>query len=137
MLFRSMGARGLAAPVFVPFTAQTRMSGVDVAQGNMVRSVRKGAADAVRRYVTERAGKFPEAVMQAVDDVARAGSTPLVVAEALSEGTEDSVRVLLAREARMVRVVPGGGRTLALSNDGTRLAWSDGGTGRKIGRAHV
>jgi potassium-transporting ATPase ATP-binding subunit len=89
-----MGARGLAAPVFVPFTAQTRMSGVDVAQGNMVRSVRKGAADAVRRYVTGRAGKFPEAVTQAVDDVARAGSTPLVVAEALSEGTEDSVRVL-------------------------------------------
>ena len=50
--------------------------------------------------------------------------------ETLAVATEDSVRVLLAREARMVRVVPGGGRTLALSNDGTRLAWSDGGTGR-------
>ena len=89
-----MGGKGLAAPVFVPFTAQTRMSGVDVANGNVVRSVRKGAADAVRRYVTERAGKFPESVMQAVDDVARAGSTPLVVAESVAEGTEDSVRVL-------------------------------------------
>ncbi len=70
------------------------MSGVDVTHGVRVRSVRKGAADAVRRYVADRAGKFPDAVMQAVDDVARAGSTPLVVAEAIAEGTEDSVRVL-------------------------------------------
>ncbi|MNS53708.1 Potassium-transporting ATPase B chain [compost metagenome] len=89
-----MGGKGLDAPVFVPFTAQTRMSGVDVTHGMRVRSVRKGAADAVRRYVADRAGKFPDAVMQAVDDVARAGSTPLVVAEAIAEGTEDSVRVL-------------------------------------------
>lgn len=89
-----MGGKGLDAPVFVPFTAQTRMSGVDVTHGARVRSVRKGAADAVRRYVADRAGKFPDALMQAVDDVARAGSTPLVVAEAISEGTEDSVRVL-------------------------------------------
>jgi K+-transporting ATPase ATPase B chain len=43
--------------VFVPFTAQTRMSGVDCLAG--VRSVRKGAADAVRRYVTERAASSP------------------------------------------------------------------------------
>ncbi|CAG2150635.1 potassium-transporting ATPase subunit KdpB [Cupriavidus plantarum] len=89
-----LGNRSMAAPVFVPFSAQTRMSGVDVTQGNQVRSVRKGAAEAVRRYVTERAGKFPEAVVNAVDDIARAGSTPLVVAEAISVGTEDSVRVL-------------------------------------------
>ncbi|SDD11371.1 K+-transporting ATPase ATPase B chain [Cupriavidus sp. YR651] len=89
-----MGAKGLAAPVFVPFSAQTRMSGIDVTNGTVVRSVRKGAADALRRYVTGHAGKFPDAVMQAVDDVARAGSTPLVVAEMVSEGSEDSVRVL-------------------------------------------
>ncbi|WP_454719536.1 MULTISPECIES: potassium-transporting ATPase subunit KdpB [Cupriavidus] len=81
---------GALRPVFVPFTAQTRMSGVDAGG----RSVRKGAADAVRRYVTERAGKFPEAVMQAVDDVARAGSTPLVVAESFDDGHGGSVRVL-------------------------------------------
>ncbi|SOZ39570.1 potassium-transporting ATPase subunit KdpB [Cupriavidus neocaledonicus] len=79
-----------ALPVFVPFSAQTRMSGIDLAHGDGARQVRKGAADAVRRYVTEHAGKFPDAVMQAVDDVARAGSTPLVVADA--SGT--SVRVL-------------------------------------------
>jgi K+-transporting ATPase ATPase B chain len=55
-----------------------------------VRSVRKGAADAVRRYVRAR-GKFPDAVMQAVDDVARAGSTPLVVA---AIARPEAVRVL-------------------------------------------
>ncbi|WP_439672571.1 potassium-transporting ATPase subunit KdpB [Cupriavidus necator] len=88
---------GLAAPVmaslkpeFVPFSAQTRMSGVDLSDGGGERHVRKGAADAVRRYVTERAGKFPDAVLQAVDEVARAGSTPLVVADA----NGGSVRVL-------------------------------------------
>ena len=77
-------------PVFIPFTAQTRMSGVDLRNGDGERIVRKGAADAVRRFVTERAGKFPEAVMQAVGDVARAGSTPLVVAEE----ADGNVRVL-------------------------------------------
>ncbi|KAI3599554.1 Potassium-transporting ATPase B chain [Cupriavidus necator H850] len=88
---------GLTAPVmasqkpeFVPFSAQTRMSGVDLSDGGGERHVRKGAADAVRRYVTERAGKFPDAVLQAVDEVARVGSTPLVVADA----NGDSVRVL-------------------------------------------
>ncbi|WP_316154228.1 potassium-transporting ATPase subunit KdpB [Cupriavidus sp. BIC8F] len=88
---------GLTAPVmaslkpeFVPFSAHTRMSGVDLSDGGGERHVRKGAADAVRRYVTERAGKFPDAVLQAVDEVARAGSTPLVVADA----SGDAVRVL-------------------------------------------
>ncbi|SOY56014.1 P-type ATPase, high-affinity potassium transport system, B chain [Cupriavidus taiwanensis] len=77
-------------PEFVPFSAQTRMSGVDLRDGAGERHVRKGAADAVRRYVTERAGKFPDAVLQAVDEVARAGSTPLVVADA----NGDAVRAL-------------------------------------------
>ncbi|WP_317920252.1 potassium-transporting ATPase subunit KdpB [Cupriavidus sp. TA19] len=77
-------------PEFVPFSAQTRMSGVDLRDDGGERHVRKGAAAAVRRYVTERAGKFPDAVLQAVDEVARAGSTPLVVADA----NGDSVRVL-------------------------------------------
>ncbi len=67
---------------FVPFTAQTRMSGVDLRGNGVPRHVRKGAADAVRRYVAERAGKFPDAVAQAVEEVARAGSTPLVVTDA-------------------------------------------------------
>lgn len=63
---------------FVHFTAQTRMSGVDLADG---RSIRKGAADAVRRHVEALGGQFPQALQQAVDDVSRRGSTPLVVAD--------------------------------------------------------
>ncbi|KAA0178734.1 potassium-transporting ATPase subunit KdpB [Cupriavidus gilardii] len=86
---------------FVPFTAQTRMSGVDVhedGERGHVRHVRKGAADAVRRYVAERAGKFPDAVAQAVEEVARAGGTPLVVADeqGIQQGGEQGsdIRVL-------------------------------------------
>jgi K+-transporting ATPase ATPase B chain len=63
---------------FVHFTAQTRMSGVDLAQG---RQLRKGAADAIRRHVEAAGGSFPAALQQAVDEVARRGSTPLVVAD--------------------------------------------------------
>ncbi len=62
---------------FVPFTAQTRMSGVNL-NG---REIRKGATDAVEKYVTANGGKFPHDVRAVVDDVAREGATPLVVAE--------------------------------------------------------
>ncbi|BCL74717.1 potassium-transporting ATPase ATP-binding subunit [Jeongeupia sp. HS-3] len=62
---------------FVPFTAQTRMSGVDY-DG---RQIRKGALDAVRRHVAEIGGTFPDAVTKAADDVARRGATPLVVTD--------------------------------------------------------
>jgi len=62
---------------FVHFSAQTRMSGVNI-QG---RQIRKGAADAIRRYVEEQGGQFPPEFRKLVDDVARRGSTPLVVAE--------------------------------------------------------
>ena len=67
---------------FVPFTAQTRMSGVDFpANGAPARSIRKGAAEAMRLYVDQLGGQFPPAVTQTVDDVSRSGGTPLVVAE--------------------------------------------------------
>ncbi|WP_422842654.1 potassium-transporting ATPase subunit KdpB [Acidovorax sp. M2(2025)] len=68
---------------FVHFTAQTRMSGVDL-QGTgsqAPRQLRKGAADAIRRHVEALGGRFPTAVQTAVDDVSRRGSTPLVVAD--------------------------------------------------------
>jgi K+-transporting ATPase ATPase B chain len=71
-------------PVYVAFSAQTRMSGINVGQtasGDTARQIRKGAADAIRTHVTLLAGKFPEAVSTAVDDVARAGGTPLVVSD--------------------------------------------------------
>ena len=66
---------------FVPFTAQTRMSGVDLSTPQGPRSLRKGAADAVRRHVEALGGSFPAPVQQAVDNVSRKGSTPLVVAD--------------------------------------------------------
>jgi len=64
---------------FVPFTAQTRMSGVDFHDEN--RKIRKGASDAIRQYVVSLGGIFPDDVQKSVDDVARKGSTPLVVCE--------------------------------------------------------
>ncbi len=67
------------AATFVPFTAQTRMSGVDLPG----REIRKGAATAVREYVTAKGGMFAPAVQAQVDVVAKRGSTPLVVAEVL------------------------------------------------------
>src|SRR6266481_1502248 len=62
---------------FVPFTAQTRMSGVNL-DG---REIRKGAADAIQNYVQGNSGSFPKELQLCVDEVARSGGTPLVVAE--------------------------------------------------------
>ena len=62
---------------FVAFSATTRMSGLDTAG----RSIRKGAADSVRRWAVEQGGAIPEDLDATVGRVARAGSTPLVVAD--------------------------------------------------------
>ncbi len=102
----NLRARELAEPQakFVPFTAQTRMSGVDffddssnsepaVRPGNgrggvalaappvANRSIRKGAAEAMRAYVEQLGGRFPEKVTLTVEEISRGGGTPLVVAE--------------------------------------------------------
>ena len=74
-------SRADVAGEFVPFTAQTRMSGVDLEGPQGLRSLRKGAADAVRRHVEALGGSLPAPVQQSVDNVSRKGSTPLVVAE--------------------------------------------------------
>jgi K+-transporting ATPase ATPase B chain len=63
--------------VFVPFTAQSRLSGVDLSG----REIRKGADDVIEDFVTGRGGEFPVQVRESVDRVARDGGTPLVVAE--------------------------------------------------------
>ncbi len=72
-------ARELQEPhaIFVPFTAQTRMSGVDIGG----QSVRKGAADSVRKWIEEQGGMYPLDVEKAVEAASRAGRTPLVVAD--------------------------------------------------------
>jgi K+-transporting ATPase ATPase B chain len=68
---------------FVPFTAQTRMSGVDfpAASGQPTRCIRKGAANSLRRHVDTLGGTFPHAVDHDVDTVSRNGGTPLVVSD--------------------------------------------------------
>lgn len=104
----SLRAREVAEPhaKFVPFSAQTRMSGVDFQEdgasvdlearphraggdvavapppaARAARSIRKGAVDAMRVYVDRQGGVFPQAVAQVVDEISRSGGTPLVVAE--------------------------------------------------------
>jgi K+-transporting ATPase ATPase B chain len=62
---------------FIPFSATTRMSGLDVGG----RSIRKGAAEAVCQWVSERGGKVPSETNGIVEKISRAGSTPLVVAD--------------------------------------------------------
>jgi K+-transporting ATPase ATPase B chain len=68
---------------FIPFTAQTRMSGVDLHKdaAEPTIHIRKGASEAVRSFVESNGGAFPQAVQKTVDEVSRRGATPLVVAE--------------------------------------------------------
>ena len=62
---------------FIPFTAQTRMSGVDL-DG---REIRKGAVDAITKYLSQHGTVLPKEIQAAVETIARSGGTPLVVAE--------------------------------------------------------
>ncbi len=83
--------RELIGAELVPFTAQTRMSGLDM-DG---RSVRKGAADSVRRWVEEQGGTVPPELGETVDSIAAQGGTPLVVAEGgAPDGTPRPPRAL-------------------------------------------
>src|SRR6201987_1384624 len=63
---------------FVPFTAQTRMSGINLPGG---RKIRKGASDAIVKFVKDQNGRIPSELDQVVESVASKGATPLVVAE--------------------------------------------------------
>lgn len=79
-LARKEGDRTQDIPgsAFIPFTAQTRMSGVDLPDGTLVR---KGAGDAISRYVKERGGKIPNDLQKQIDHIAGLGGTPLAVCE--------------------------------------------------------
>ncbi|MEQ1870511.1 MAG: potassium-transporting ATPase subunit KdpB [Vicinamibacterales bacterium] len=73
---------------FVPFTAQTRMSGIDLAPppgsvDRAVREIRKGATDAIQKWVAAKGGATPAALTSIVERIARSGGTPLVVADGL------------------------------------------------------
>ncbi|MEV7778142.1 potassium-transporting ATPase subunit KdpB [Kitasatospora sp. NPDC088351] len=71
----------LTHATWVPFTAQTRMSGVDLDEAEAVHQVRKGAAAAVTNWVTEQGGSVGGEVSALVDGISAAGGTPLVVAD--------------------------------------------------------
>ena len=63
---------------FIPFSAQTRMSGVNLGDG---RQIRKGSSDAIEKYVLELGGSFPEELRTNIESISNSGGTPLVVAE--------------------------------------------------------
>ncbi len=78
-LAETEGAAGKAdGSTFVPFSAYTRMSGVDLAGGE---SIRKGAPDSIRAWVRERGGNDSGILAQEVESIARAGGTPLLLAQ--------------------------------------------------------
>jgi K+-transporting ATPase ATPase B chain len=81
VLAKQHGIRGReltpAAAQFIPFSAQTRMSGVDLPD----RRIRKGAVDAIAAWLTEQGAALPPELQRELESVARQGATPLVVAE--------------------------------------------------------
>ncbi|MGH7527950.1 MAG: potassium-transporting ATPase subunit KdpB [Gemmatimonadales bacterium] len=80
---QASGADGQPPMTFVPFSAATRMSGVNIA----ARQLRKGAAEAIGRWVSESGGAMPSETERLVESIARQGGTPLVVAERQNGGT--------------------------------------------------
>ncbi|WP_457074013.1 potassium-transporting ATPase subunit KdpB [Modestobacter sp. SYSU DS0290] len=121
------GLRGreLDAAVFVPFTAQTRMSGVDLPDG---RQLRKGAAGAVLAWVRAQDGPVPPEVGDVVDSISAAGGTPLLLASASSDGArvlgvihlKDVVKEGMAERFAELRRM--GIRTVMITGDNERTA---------------
>ncbi|RYD18856.1 MAG: K(+)-transporting ATPase subunit B [Verrucomicrobiaceae bacterium] len=105
---------------FVPFTAQTRMSGINW-QG---RAIRKGAAESIRKHVESLGGKFPDAVREDVDSISNEGGTPLVVCEGakvlgtvhLKDIVKGGIRERFAKLREM------GIRTVMVTGDNPRTA---------------
>ena len=66
---------------FIPFTAQTRMSGVDITAGSKIHQIRKGSTEAIRSFIFENKGTFPQFIEQKANELAEQGATPLIVAQ--------------------------------------------------------
>lgn len=79
----SMRGEGVkpAQAQFIPFSANTRMSGIDFESASGPRSIRKGAGDSIKDYVKKMAGLIPQDLDAVVDGVAKSGGTPLVVVD--------------------------------------------------------
>ncbi len=68
--------------IFIPFTAQTSMSGIDLKNPDgKIRSIRKGSSSAIKKFIENNNGFFPKNVEETVTELSRQGATPLVVAE--------------------------------------------------------
>src|SRR5262249_43589554 len=80
---------------FVEFTAQTRMSGIDLADG---RQVRKGAASSVSKWVRDNGGTTPDELGGMVDGISAVGGTPLVVAEKPADGPARALGVIYLKD---------------------------------------
>ncbi|MGY2876800.1 potassium-transporting ATPase ATP-binding subunit [Marmoricola sp. URHA0025 HA25] len=114
----------LAGADFVPFTAQTRMSGVDLhGDGGSGRQIRKGAAAAVMKWIRDNGGHPTEEVGAIVDGISTAGGTPLVVAE-LSGGSARALGVINLKDVvkegmreRFVEMRRMGIRTVMITGD--------------------
>lgn len=112
---------------FIPFTAQTRMSGVDIKHSPSGRlEIRKGAIDAIRQYVERLGKKFPPELQAAANEVAKKGATPLAVAEngdvlgivVLKDTVKGGIRERFAQLRRM------GIRTVMITGDNQLTAAS-------------
>ena len=90
----------LTHATFVPFTAQTRMSGVDLSSvdGEANRAIRKGAAGAVMGWAREQGGQVPPRTVEIVDGISAAGGTPLLVAERRGDGAPRVLGVIQLKD---------------------------------------
>jgi K+-transporting ATPase ATPase B chain len=128
---RERGAGELPGAVFVPFTAQTRMSGVNLADGHADRGreVRKGAAASVAQWIRENGGTPPEELGRMVDDISAAGGTPLVVADRPAGGPARALGVIYLKDIvkegiaeRFAEMRAMGIRTVMITGDNPRTA---------------
>jgi K+-transporting ATPase ATPase B chain len=119
----------LTHATFVPFSAATRMSGVDLsANGSPARQIRKGAAGSVTNWVREQGGEVPAETGEIVDGISAAGGTPLVVAET-SEGVTRVLGVIHLKDVvkqgmreRFDELRAMGIRTVMITGDNPRTA---------------
>ncbi len=92
---RERGEGELQGAEFVEFTAQTRMSGINLADG---REVRKGAASSVAKWVRDNGGSPPDELGGMVDGISAVGGTPLVVAEKPARGAARALGVIYLKD---------------------------------------
>jgi potassium-transporting ATPase ATP-binding subunit len=126
---RERHAGELTHATFVPFSAATRMSGVDLsANGSPARQVRKGAAGSVIAWVREQGGEIPAETAEVVDGISAAGGTPLVVADS-SEGITRVLGVIHLKDVvkagmreRFDELRAMGIRTVMITGDNPRTA---------------